>query len=294
MGRRGLGRGLAALMGDAAGLPPAAVREVQVDDVRPNPFQPRSHFAPEALAELEESIREHGVLQPILMRELPAGGFQIIAGERRFRAAIQAGLRIVPASVRTCSDREMLEIALVENVQREEIGAVEAARAFERMAREFGMTQESIAQRVGKSRVAIANTLRLLRLPEDILKSLEQGEITEGHARAILVAETPERMAEVWRTAVRRSLSVRETERLAREEKLATGGAPAHAAVTQAASAPVSLDPNEQKLLDDLQALLRTRVALRRDGSGGGKLEVFFYGPEDLERVLDLLLEGSR
>src|SRR5579859_8067775 len=173
MEKRGLGRGLAALIPEAGGEERGGrVREIGIGQVTANPYQPRAVFDQAALAELENSIREHGVLQPILVREIGHERFQIVAGERRFRAARNAGLTVVPAIVKEVGEREMLEIALVENVQREDISAMEAARAYERMIQEFGMTQDGIAQRVGKSRSAVANTLRLLSLPVPVQESL--------------------------------------------------------------------------------------------------------------------------
>src|SRR5712692_5982758 len=186
---RGLGRGLGALIGEQDAMRPReTVVEIPVEEIRPNRYQPRQSLNDTALHELAESIREHGVLQPVVVRRIDRG-FELVAGERRFRASQLAGLARVPACVRDYTDEQALEVALVENLQREDINALEAARAYRRLADEFGLTQEQIATKVGKSRSTVANTLRLLQLPAKLQRSLESGEITEGHARALLAAE---------------------------------------------------------------------------------------------------------
>ena len=193
MEKKGLGRGLAALISDSmAEGDGAQVRELPVSHIVANPFQPRTLFDPLKQEELVASIREHGVLQPVLVRRVGHERFQLVAGERRFRAAQAAGLTTIPALVKECSDREQLEIAIVENVQREDIGVIEAARAYRRMIDEFNMTQDMVSQRVGKSCSAVANMLRLLSLPEQVQDSVELGEISEGHGRALMMAEDVE------------------------------------------------------------------------------------------------------
>src|SRR5580700_7693656 len=187
MEKRGLGRGLAALMSETLTESDGEghVRQIALDQIAANPMQPRTLFDPIKLEELAISIREHGVLQPVLVRRIGHDRYQLLAGERRFRAALTAGTSQIPALVRACTEKQQLEIAIVENLQREDIGAMEAARAYKRMSIEFDMTQEAIAARVGKSRAAVANTMGLLDLPEAVQDSLETGQISEGHARAL-------------------------------------------------------------------------------------------------------------
>lgn len=297
MEKRGLGRGLAALIPEANVAEAAGrVREIEVDRIEANPYQPRSLFDASALLELEQSIREHGVLQPILVRELGPGQFQVVAGERRLRAAQNAGLRQVPALVRGCNEREMLEIALVENVQREDISAVEAARAYRRMSEEFGMTQDAIAHRVGKTRTSIANALRLLQLPEAVQESLERGEISEGHGRALMMAERPEAILQTWRSVLQRGLSVRETERIAKSARPiarlseASEVSTPRPAPANAGEERTSFDPNEARMVEEMQQALGTRVMLRRGAGGGGRIEIEFYSEEELERLVQMLI----
>ena len=207
MQKHGLGRGLSALIPEnrlansdslIAAEADGAVRQIPVAQVEANPYQPRTLFDPEKMADLVASVREHGILQPVLVRKMAPERYQLVAGERRFRAAERAGLPSVPAIVKDCTDREQLEMAVVENLQREDIGAIEAARAYRRLIDEFEMTQDSIAQRVGKSRSAVANVLRLLKLPNEVQESVEQGEISEGHARALMMAESVPAILHAW------------------------------------------------------------------------------------------------
>jgi ParB family chromosome partitioning protein len=299
---------LAALIPEAGGDDRGGrVREIAIGQITANPYQPRTLFDPVALSDLENSIREHGVLQPILVREVGHERFQIVAGERRYRAARNVGLERVPAIVKEAGEREMLEMALVENVQREDIGALEAARAYERMSEEFGMTQDGIARRVGKSRSAVANTMRLLSLPQPVQESLERGEISEGHGRALLMAERPEAILQAWKSVVRRGLSVRDAERLAREARagepvvdgrqagVGTGSGEKQPTPAERSSGVTGVDPNEARLVDDLQERLQTKVTIRRAAAGSGRIEIEFYATDDLERLADLLLaSGSR
>ncbi|HZO91165.1 MAG TPA: ParB/RepB/Spo0J family partition protein [Chthonomonadaceae bacterium] len=310
MGKRGLGRGLAALIPEteAPADGGAQVREIPVGQVEANPYQPRTLFDPLKMEELVASVKEHGILQPVLVRRIGHERYQLVAGERRFRAAQAAGLATVPALVRGASERELLEMAVVENVQREDIGPMEAARAYRRLIDEFGMTQETIAQRVGKSRSGVANVLRLLKLPEAIQESIEREEITEGHARALMMIEDEPSMLNAWKTVVKRQLSVRDTERLAKELReraanaapvaetartpLAEGGKRESAPVP--ASAVVGADANEAAIVEDLQRALGTKVALRHSAGGRGRIEIEFYSPQELERLVELLLYGRQ
>lgn len=309
MGKRGLGRGLAALIPEAPLTDEggAQVREIPLGQVVANPYQPRTLFDPLKMEELVSSVREHGILQPVLVKRVGHERYQLVAGERRFRAAQAAGLTTLPALIREISEHQQLEIAVVENLQREDIGVMEAARAYRRLIDEFGMTQETVSQRVGKSRSAIANTLRLLQLPEEVQESIERGEISEGHGRAILMAEEDEAVLRVWRTAVKKGLSVRDTERLAKETKAALAGVASPARSDQALvldrdsgsaqgerdGRSALSDPNEAAVADRLQQALGTKVMIRHTSGGAGRLEIEFYSRQDLLRLADLLLQGG-
>ena len=285
--RKALGRGLDALIPGAgkaaasfAGASPGVSdREVPVDSIKPNPRQPRVDFDGVTLAELAASIRANGVLQPLLVRPRGEGGYELLAGERRLRAAQQAGLRQVPVIVREASDRESLEIALIENLQRDDLSPLEEAAAYERLVEEFWYTQEEVAERVGKSRPAVANTLRLLRLPDPIKRELSRGRLTAGHARVLLSLDDTDAQLRAARQILARRMSVRETERLA---------------VTHREGAPrVAHDPHRQALERALQAALGTRVRIRPRGRGG-RIEIEYYSGEELQGLSNRLLSGAR
>jgi ParB family chromosome partitioning protein len=274
--RRGLGRGLGALIPDLS----PAVQEVDIDLIVPNPHQPRSVFDQEALAELAQSIREHGVIQPLVVSRTAEGRvYQLIAGERRLLAARQAGLARVPVVVKEASHRELLGLALVENLQRADLGPLEEAVAFKRLTDEFGLTQEAIAGRVGRSRSAVANTLRLLTLPQEIQASLARGEITAGHARAILGVDDATEQRRLWQRIVQAALTVREAESLARR---GPRPAPKRPPSRQAAA---DLDAIEEKL----RSALGTKVELTRTGRGG-RLTIHFYSDEEFDSLVERLL----
>ncbi len=263
---RGLGRGLDALLPRVEG----GVKQAAVASLRVSALQPRRSFDEVALAELAASIADKGVLQPLLVRPLEEG-FEIVAGERRFRAAQLAGLDRVPVVVRELSDQQTLEIAIVENLQREDLNAIEEARAFEQLMG-FGLTQEQVARAVGKSRSAVANTLRLLSLPADAIESLERGAISAGHARAIL-AQVPEDRDWALRQIVSRQMSVRQAEALRRP----AGGA----------RRPADRDARYAALEEDLTRFVGSRVRLR--GGTKGTLELHFHDTDELQRLLELL-----
>ncbi len=284
--KRVLGKGLDALIPAADGLPTASggVMQIAVDEIRPNPRQPRGALDPEELEDLATSIREHGVLQPLLVtRPVDRDGFELIAGHRRLQAARMAGLRTVPAILRLTSDEEQLELALIENMQRTDLNALEAAEGYRRLADDFGLSHEAIAGRVGKSRVAISNTLRLLKLPEAVRRSLAQGAISEGHARALLSLPTTQAQTAALQTILRRGLNVRQTEELIR--RLAGARAAARARRKRA--------PEETDLEEQLRQSLGTRVTLRR-GRNGGSLVIRFYSDEELNALVDQLLGTAR
>lgn len=306
MARKALGRGLETLIptgvpgrsastptagvvpvADAGAERDAGVREIPLDEILPNPFQPRRQFSQTELDELADSIRAHGVLQPLIVRRAE-GGYQCVVGERRLRASKSAGLTAVPAVVREFTDREMLELAVVENAQREDLSPIESATAFKRLMTEFGRTQEQIAAAVGKSRSAIANTIRLLDLPAPIKDALAAGELTEGHARAVLTAGDAETMLAVWDRVAGTEASVREVERLARTLRERSGEPSPPARGRSAAPAP-TLDPNLAALVDRLQRKLGTKVELKPRASGG-TLVIEYYSDDDLNRLVDIVL----
>ena len=260
------------------------VTEIGIDKIRLNPFQPRKFFNEERLAELAESIRANGVIEPIVVRPFPGGVFELVAGERRFRASVKAGLKKIPAVCRKMDDRQSLEIALIENIHREDINPLECAEAYKRLMEEFGLTQEKVAERVGKRRSTVANTLRLLSLPEPILKSLASEEITEGHARAILSLQDGKAQMRLWQHVLLRGLSVRDTESLARSPESLKS--PRKSCVARATA---GVDANLSDVEDKLRRFLGTRVAITRPGGSKGKIEIEFYDDEDLMRILDLM-----
>ncbi len=284
MRRSGLGRGLSALLPGAEEAGAArVVAELPLDQVRPNPYQPRQEFDPEALAEMAESIRRHGLLQPITVRRAPDGeGFQLVAGERRWRAARLAGLAAVPALVRDCNERELLEMALVENLQRQDINAIEAAEAYRRCLDEFGLTQEDLADRIGKSRAAVANTLRLLKLTEPVRAMVADGRLSEGHGRALLALAEGDEQVAVARLIIRETLSVRDAEELARGRR-GSGGKRADK------PPPEPPDPDLVAFAKQLQRRLGTRVELRPGAGSAGTLVVHYYNLEDLQRIAEAL-----
>lgn len=273
---RGLGRGLEALIPN---LQPA-VEEVDIDLIAPNPQQPRTVFDPEGIAELAESIRAHGIIQPLIVSRPAAGTgapYQLIAGERRLLAARQAGLSRVPVIVKEASPQALLELALVENLQRQDLGPLEEAGAFRRLAEEFGLTQEAIAARVGRSRSAVANSLRLLTLSPEIQGSLARGEITAGHARALLGIEDEGERRRAWRRIVEGGLTVRDAEALAKRR-----GRARRRAISSRLPADIAV------LEERLRSALGTRVELRR-GRRGGRIVIHFFSDEELEAIIERL-----
>lgn len=278
--RRGLGRGLSALLGDEPedlGTPPARTAQTMpVEYMHPSPLQPRKRFDDEAFAALVGSVREKGVLQPVLVRPDPAdrSRFEIVAGERRWRAAQQAQIHEVPVVVRELSDRETLEVALVENLQREDLTPLEEAEAYRRLMEEFGHTQEVLAQAVGRSRSHIANTVRLLGLPEGVRRLLDEGRLSAGHARPLIGVEDPDSLA---KEIVRRGLNVRQAEDLARRRREA---GPEHAQQKPAR------DPNLVALEHDLADRLGLRVRVAAKADGAGALTIHYDSPDQLDAVL--------
>jgi len=319
--KRGLGRGLSALISPTAVaiatepeetiVPSAAaaepephknkddvpgesgqVRYVEIKDILNNPSQPRQTFSEEELEELSTSIRSLGILQPVLLRRM-GSLFEIVAGERRWRAAQRAGLTTIPAIVRDLDDRDTLQIALVENVQRQQLNPVEEALGYDRLMHEFGYTQEQVADLVGKSRASVANFLRLLKLAPEVLDLLKEDEISMGHAKAILSVRDHSAQISLARKVVAEELSVRALELLvSRVVVLDSGKAPASSREKAAHSAPspsAKPEPVFPEIVDRLREKLGTRVAIHHSASGKGKIEIEYFSEEDLDRLLDLI-----
>ncbi len=279
-----LGKGLHALIPSAVENNVSTIdniQELEVALIEPNPFQPRINFDDDAFEELKRSIKEKGVIQPVLVRPMPNNAYQLVAGERRLRATIDIGLKMIPAFIREItSDEEMLEIALIENVQREQLNPIELAKGYQQLVDECGLTQEEVAKKISKDRTTVSNVIRLLKLPPKIQASLQQGEIREGHARALLRITNPSEQTKVWRKAVNGSLSVRVVEQLARktEEKIKT-------------KTSKSAKQRKPGYISKIEAKLREKLGTQvkvRPRKEGGSLEIHFYSGEDLERLMDI------
>ena len=282
MARRRLGRGLDGLLPAA---PPASERTAKnnaaIEDLHPGRMQPRGRMGAEGLAELAASIREHGVLEPILVRKRPSGGFEIIAGERRWRAAQQAGLKDVPIFVHDLGDQAAFEAALVENLQREDLNPMETARAFQRLVDDYGYTQEIIATKVGKERSTVANALRLLKLPKDITDLVEAGDLSEGHGRALLSAPNVSTMKKLARTAVSKGWSVREAERQSRRLARADGAG--------AAPKKQGKSTNVRDLESRLSRALGSTTKIHESGKERGQVRITYSSFDELDRLIDKL-----
>ena len=278
-----LGRGLASLIPDIDSIDNSHSEffRCEVGRITPNPFQPRKHFSEKELRELSDSIRENGVLQPLLVRKKGAD-YELIAGERRLRASQMAGLTHVPAILKEISDTELLELSIIENIQRENLNPIEESRAYQRLMEEFDFTQEKVAERVGKSRPAVANFLRLLQLPETIQQSIQEGVIAMGHARALLAVEDPAAQEQAWKRVVEEKLSVRETEKLVKALKAGTEK-PA-----EEKPKPAAPDPRLKDYADTLSKRFSAPVAIRQKGKKG-KVEIAFASEEELGRLMELL-----
>jgi ParB family transcriptional regulator, chromosome partitioning protein len=277
MTRQALGKGLSALLKDREETTEPELRELDLDLLEPNPFQPRQVFADAKLEELSQSIRTHGFVQPLIVRK-HGNRYQIVAGERRWRAAQRLGLLRVPALVREVSNEKLLEVSLIENIQRENLNPIEEARAYHRLAHEFGLTQEEVAQRTGKERSTVANFLRLLKLPKDIQQMIQEGILSMGHARALLGLESHTQQREIAEKASAQGWSVRQLER-----SIAAGKK-----TKPKTNAPTPLDPNVRAALEHLERVLGTRVRIVENGPRG-RIEIEYYSQEDLHRLYDHL-----
>ncbi|HEX8178888.1 MAG TPA: ParB/RepB/Spo0J family partition protein [Pyrinomonadaceae bacterium] len=285
MTRRALGRGLSALLSDKPVTASEEFTEIDIDLIEPNHLQPRTRFDEAQLEELAQSIKLNGVVQPILARKIEGERYQIVAGERRWRAAQRAGIKRIPAVVREIPDEKMLELALIENIQRQELNAIEEAYAYKRLIETLELTQEAVAQRVGRDRTFITNYLRLLRLPEDIQRLVEDNKISMGHARALLGVDNAEIQRKIANNTVSQGLSVREVEKAV---KRVIEGTRAEEAVQQTSR---QNDANIRTAEDRLRRRLGTQVRVTPNTKGkGGKIELHYYNDDDLNRLYDLLI----
>lgn len=288
MKKKGLGRGLSALLEDSGSeagtdigtMPSAAPRSsgslgtIPVRQIEVNPFQPRTHFSDEALAELAQSISQLGIIQPVTVRRLGYDRYQLISGERRFRASQLAGLVEVPAYIRVANDEAMLEMALVENIQREELDAIEVAISFQRLVEEVNLTHEQLSEKVGKDRATVTNYLRLLKLPPEVQLGLRQRSIGMGHARALIAINDPAKQVELFNRVIESQLSVRQVEDLARSS------APRNAKGPKSAARP------NKELSKQLAERIGSRVVVKQNPEGRGKIEISFRSEEELHRIL--------
>lgn len=300
--RNALGKGLSALLNDSVNVQPynktkdkdkeattsavevnslGSVNEIRLAEIEVNPFQPRTDFDQQALTELADSIKLQGLIQPITVRRVNAHKYQLILGERRFRASKIAGLTQIPAYVRTANDQQMLEMALIENIQRENLNAIEVALSFQRMIEECNLKQDELGDRVSKNRSTVTNYLRLLKLPPSIQASIRDGELTMGHAKALITIEDPAKQLFLHQHIIQQGLSVRKVEELARELQKA----PAKKEGKQ----PEPVSYQLQKIQDDLASKFSTRVKLKVGSRGNGVIEIPFLSEDDLGRILEML-----
>lgn len=299
--RNALGRGLSALLNDSESVNQnqnnnnnktnvssgpevgslGSVNEIKLSEIEVNPFQPRTDFDQEALAELADSIKLQGLIQPITVRRLNAHSYQLISGERRFRASKLAGLTQIPVYIRTANDQQMLEMALIENIQRENLNAIEVALSFQRMIEECSLKQEELGVRVSKNRSTVTNYLRLLKLPPAIQASIRDGELTMGHAKALITIEDPAKQIYIHQHIIQQGLSVRKTEELVRDMQKAPE--------KKEGKQPEPISFQIQKIQDDLASKFSTRVKLKIAGQGRGTIEIPFLSESDLSRILEIM-----
>jgi ParB family chromosome partitioning protein len=280
--RKALGRGLGSLIPDSslAGDSQTGLILVPLEAISPNPHQPRGRLDQEKLEELAASIRQHGLIQPLIVTESAPGQYSLIAGERRWRAATLAGVDELPVVVKEASPQDMLELAIIENVQRDDLNAIEEAVAYQQLIDEFGLTQEDVAKRVGKSRPTVANLVRLLNLESDVQAAVVEGRISGAHARALLPLPTPESQTAVMQTIVKNSLSVRQVEALVK--KMLTGSKPKPKKAK-------SISPEMAALADEISQSLGTKVDLQQ-GAKGGKLVIHYYSDEELQAIYESIV----
>ena len=281
---KGLGKGLSALFGEEM-TPEPAVRGIKLRDIEPNPDQPRREFDPEALAELEASIRENGVITPVTVRRT-GETYQLIAGERRWRACQMAGLERVPAYIRTVDDENMMEMALVENIQRQDLTALEVALAYQHLIEQYGLTQEQLSEKVGKNRATVTNYLRLLKLPAPIQVALKERQIDMGHARALLSLDDPKAQLHVFDEMVANGLSVRRVEEMVKE--LSAGGTVKGKDGKRIRQKGSTLSMEYNVLRDSLSSFFQTKVQMTCSDKGKGKISIPFANEAELERIMGI------
>jgi ParB family chromosome partitioning protein len=299
--RKALGKGLHSLLPTRNAIPPAPVaatpatvapvihegdvQRLPIDQVTPNPNQPRREFDPAALMELTQSIERDGIIQPIIVRKTAPGQYQIIAGERRWRAAKAAGLKQVPVIVREADDQQVLELAIIENIQREDLNPIELAVAFHRMATELGLSHEQIGQKTGKERTTITNSVRLLQLPNELQDLIAAKQLSAGHARALLKFDDEQLQRDIARRCIAEGWSVRQIEQFTRPK-------PVEAKTnTKEPEAPV--DPNVKFALTEMERVLGTKVRISENTKGRGKIEIEYYSADDLSRIYDLITAST-
>jgi len=284
MAKQALGRGLSALLGeDTAMMPGSTPNEIDMDLIEPNPEQPRTRFAEAPLDELAQSIVANGIVQPIVVRKA-SGRYQIVAGERRWRAAQRAGLRKIPVTIKDVSDEKLLELALIENIQRQELNPIEEGRAYRKLIDTIGLTQEQVSERVGKERTLIATTLRLLKLPSDIQGLIEEGKLSAGHGRALLLNDDVMVQKRVARAIIEKQMSVREAERAMKSAGTANSA-------TGAKRSIIRKDANIRSAETKLMRALGTNVKISPNVKGtAGKIEIEYYNLDDLDRLFQILV----
>ncbi len=280
-----LGRGLDALISTDEVKPQGSstINEIPLDQIEANPNQPRRDFDPETLQDLANSIRVLGIVQPITLRQIGDDRYQIVAGERRWRASIEAGLTTIPAYIRTIDDESVMEMALVENIQREDLNAIEIALAYAHLLQQEGMTQEKVAERVGKSRVAVANHLRLLKLPAQVQMALQKKTLDMGHARALLSLDSPSQQLKVFKEIQRTGASVRQVEELVKKLKNGEKGS-----LSKSGSSASKLPEEFNILREQMSGFFQTKVSLSMSPDGKGKISIPFDNEEELERIMSL------
>ncbi len=291
----GLGRGLSSLLSDADSVnhseeeksenSVSAVSEILLSYIETNPFQPRTEFEAEALDELADSIKEHGIIQPITVRKLSEKEYQLISGERRFRASKIAGLKTVPAYVRTANDQQMVEMALIENIQREDLNPMEVARSYHRLMNEFKLRQEDLGDRVGKKRSTVTNYMRLMKLPPEIVKGLEQKKLSMGHARTLVNIEDTALQLNLYKKIVDEGLSVRKVEELVKDITLKQTKKETKETPSAQTASQIAIRDVQQKL----SSQFGTQIKINADDKGKGKIEIPFFSEDDLNRLLDLM-----
>lgn len=298
--KKALGRGLNALLSDndtsdrleaemavasaaSSSSPKSGINEIAIAEIETNPFQPRTHFDEDALLELAESIRVHGIIQPITVRRLAHNQYQLISGERRFQASKLAGLEMIPAYIRSADDQQMLEMALIENIQRENLNAIEIALSYQRLLSECNLKQEQLGERVGKNRATVTNYLRLLKLPPDIQIAVRDNKLTMGHARAIINVDSADQQLYIFKKTLAEELSVRKVEELVRDMSTPKTGSS-----SSSSAGPSAAAKEMGQLQSRLSSHFSTRVMVKSDGKRG-EIKIPFVSVEDLNRILDIL-----